>query len=566
MQKEQEFFSSLIAEIKEKKPSKQALNLIKNELCKRFKIRCIPTDIEILMHCPEKDFAILKKYLTTKPTRTGSGVAVVAVMTKPFPCPHGKCAYCPGGIDSEFGSVPQSYTGNEPATMRAIRHGYDTYSIIFNRLEQYIVMGQSCQKIELIAMGGTFLSFPKKYKENFIFMCFRALNDFSGLFFDKKGNLLVEKFRKFFELPGEVGSPERAANIRKKIERLKSRISARGFVQAIRAEQKKNETSFARCVGLTIETRPDFGLLKHGNELLGYGCTRVELGVQSVYEDALKRVERGHSVQDSIHSTRILKDLGFKINYHVMPGLPGVSCKKDLAGLNKLFSSPDFRPDMLKIYPCMVMPGTKLAADFRNGKFAPLSTEKAASLIAEFKKTIPRYVRIMRVQRDIPSNVVLAGVDRTNLRQYVEDSGVKCSCIRCREIGNSGIAGKPGLDVIEYGASNGSEFFISLVDENDRLLGFCRLRFPSEFLRKEISGKSALIRELHVYGSALALGLTEQGKTQHRGFGAMLLQKAELIAKQHSREKIVVISGVGVRDYYRKHGYRKEGPYMVKHL
>jgi len=319
---------------------------------------------------------------------------------------------------------------------------------------------------------------------------------------------------------------------------------------------------------LTLETRPDYAKLKHANEMLRLGCTRVELGVQTIYDKALKKIERGHSVEDSIESTRILKDLGLKINYHVMPGLPGITPKQDLEALKKLFTDMKFRPDMLKIYPCMVLKGTKLYKEWKKGKFKPITTDKAAKLIAEFKKYVPEYVRIMRVQRDIPTFMTEAGVDKTNLRQYVEkelkNKGIECRCIRCREIGRQKQDVKDyEIRLIEYDASWGKEFFIS-AEKNDAIIGFCRLRFPLKQLRKEITRWSALIRELHVYGETTKIG--KEGKTQHRGIGKELLKTAEKIAKENNYRKIIVISGIGVRNYYRKLGYKKEGVYMVKSL
>jgi elongator complex protein 3 len=558
-----DFFNEIIEYVKQHKPSKDKLMKEKVRLCSKHKTAKIPTDIEVLLHADKKDLAFLKKYLQTKPTRTISGVAVIAVMTKPMPCPHGKCACCPGGPKSEFGDVPQSYTGKEPATLRAIRNKYDAYLQVFNRLEQYVVLGQSPEKVELIVMGGTFPSFPKDYQEEFVHFAFKAMNDFSKLFYSRSGELDIIKFREFFELPGEVGSAKRVKSIHAKLLKMKN-----GMKKSLELEQKKNETANIRCVGLTIETRPDYAKLQHANEMLRLGCTRVELGVQSVYDDALKRVERGHDVNESVVATKTLKDLGFKINYHMMPGLPGVGFLQDIEGLKKLFDDSRFRPDMLKLYPCMVLRGTKLHDEWKKGLYKPLTTEQAARLVSEFKRHIPEYVRIMRVQRDIPTEQTEAGVDKTNLRQMISQQmkkqGTSCRCIRCREIKGEAIKGKVELKVNEYLASGGTEYFISL-ENNDKLIGFCRLRFPSQALRKEITADSALIRELHVYGTSIALGTKGGGQdVQHKGFGKRLLKEAETIAKKAGKKKMVIISGVGVRDYYRKLGYKKEGPYMAR--
>src|SRR3989344_4149092 len=535
---------------------------LKKLAARKYKLKKIPTNIEILNLLNEKERKLYKDYFITKPVRTLSGVAPIAVMTKPLPCPHAKkggpCSYCPGGPGSVFGDIPQSYTGKEPATMRGLRAGFDSYLQVFNRLEHYVILGQAPEKVELIIMGGTFPSFEKKYQEEFVKYCFKALNDFSAIFY-KKNKFNYEKFNEFFELPCDVFNKERTKRIQDKLRKIKRKCV---FVK----EQERNEISKIRCVGLTIETRPDYGKLKEGNEMLRLGCTRVELGIQSVYDDLLEKIKRGHSINDSVESIRMLKDLGFKLNFHCMIGLPGVK-SRELDGLKELFLNGDFKPDMLKIYPCMVMKGTKLYEDYKKGKYKPLTTEKAAEIIAEFKKYVPEYCRIMRVQRDVPSYVTEAGPGRTNLRQYVnkilKKKRIICKCIRCREIGRNIKKGKVRLKVLEYEASKGKEFFISLEDDNS-LYGFCRLRFPSEFLRKEITMDSALIRELHVYGGLTELG--KRGKIQHKGYGKLLLKKAEDISRKDRKNKIVVISGVGVREYYKKLLYKKEGVYMVKKI
>ena len=269
--------------------------------------------------------------------------------------------------------------------------------------------------------------------------------------------------------------------------------------------------------------------------------------------------------------------MGFKITYHMMPGLPGVSKEMDINSLKEIFRNPDYRPDMLKLYPCMVMPGTRLYADWKKGSFNPIATKEAAEIIAEFKRNVPSYCRIVRIQRDIPTYATASGVDRTNLRQYVEkvakEKGVKCRCIRCREAGHalerdkSLKLGKIGINVEEYEASGGKEFFISAEEKsNDILFGYARLRFPGQFLRKEITPKSALIRELHIYSPAVSLGKKSKNSFQHRGLGKKLLKTAEQLAKKNRKDKVVVISGIGAREYFRKLGYKKEGPYMVKKL
>ncbi len=570
-----EYMKEIIKYIKKEKPDKITLSKKKIKLCSKYHLREMPNDIKILMSAHKKDIEDIEKFLSIKPIRSISGVAVVAVMTKPLKCP-GTCTYCPGGVNSFYGDTPKSYTGKEPAARRAARNHFDPYLQVFNRLEHYIVSGHVPDKVELIIMGATFPAFDKEYQEEFIYYVFKAMNDFSKLFYDKKEVINSSKFKKFYELPADINDSDRTKRIHAKLLKIKCPIinvigikKQNKNKRTLEEEQKINETAKIKCVGLTIETRPDYAGREIGNNLLRLGTTRIELGIQSVYEDVLRGVKRGHTVKQSIESISILRDLGFKLNFHMMPGLPGVNRKKDLAGLKKLFSDQNFRPDMLKIYPCMVMPGTELYESYKNKEFKPLTTKKAASLIAEFKKFVPRSVRIMRVQRDIPSNLVSAGVDRTNLRQYIEKElkkkKLKCNCIRCREIKNNKIT-NPELNIEEYEANNGIEFFISIDDKKtDKIIGFCRLRFPAKQLRKEFTKRTAIVRELHVYGKTTSVGKIGK-KAQHKGFGTILLKTAELICKENDYNKLLVISGVGVKGYYKKLGYKKEGIYMSKKI
>ncbi|MGM5487924.1 MAG: tRNA uridine(34) 5-carboxymethylaminomethyl modification radical SAM/GNAT enzyme Elp3 [Nanobdellota archaeon] len=523
---------------------------LKAHLCKKYGVSKIPTNIEIFLYSDDS------QALMTKPTRSLSGVCVIAVMSKPYPCPHGQCSICPGGPDSTFGDTPQSYTGKEPATRRAIRNQYDGYLQVMNRLEQYVVTGHVPEKIELIVMGGTFPSFPKRYRDRFVRDCLMAMNDFAAHFFPK-GKLRLRKFKEFFELPGDLADPEREKRVLRRLKALKRSST-------LEDEQRRNERSAVRCVALVLETRPDYAKKRHAREMLRLGCTKVELGVQAVSDDLLERMNRGHTVQDSKDATRVLKDFGLKVTYHMMLGLPGAT--DDRQAFKEIFSNEAFKPDMLKIYPCMVLRGTRLYDEWKNGHFCPISTAEAKEVIKAIKRDVPPYVRINRIQRDIPTYMTEAGVDMTNLRQVVLDElkseGQSCGCIRCREVGRAGASGEPGFRLYAYSASGGEEFFISV--ENSGLLGFCRLRFPSQCLTPEITTDCALIRELHVYGSALGIGKT--GEHQHSGWGKKLLARAESIAKENGKRKIIIISGIGVRAYYRKLGYRRQGVYMVKHV
>tara|TARA_Y100000310_G_C20698035_1_gene827119 strand:+ start:2961 stop:4643 length:1683 start_codon:yes stop_codon:yes gene_type:complete len=559
-----DYYEELVTYIRKQKPSKTVLNRKKVALCRKHKMAKIPKDIDILLDLDESQLNGVKKYLVTKPVRTLSGVAVVAMMAAPRKCAHGTCTFCPGGPKSVFGDVPQSYTGNEPSTMRSIRNNFDSYLIMMNRLQQYICAGHSPEKVEVIVQGGTFPSYPKKYQEKYVMEFFQAMNDFSRLFY-RKGRLDLVKFKRWFNLPADISDPAREKWLIAKLLKLKKRKTT------LEKEQLRNEKSQIKCVGLTIETNPQYGRLGHGNFLLRLGCTRIELGVQTLYEKVLRKTNRGHGLQDTIDSIATLRDLGFKLNYHIMLGLPGVSKQMDQAVFKRLFAEEEYEPDMLKIYPCMVMPGTKLFKDWKKGKFKPMTTKEAAKIIAKAKEDIPSYCRIMRVQRDIPTHVTSAGVDRTNLRQYVDKEakklGIECRCIRCREVGRKEIKRKKiTYTVSEYKAAGGNEFFFQAL-AGEALLGYCRLRFPSKHLRKELEGDVAIVRELHVMGEVV--GLQEKsgkGKVQHKGIGKKLMKDAEELAKTYLKDRVVVISAVGTKGYYKKLGYKKDGVYMSKRL
>ena len=588
MTSKKELFREILSHLKDLDLSnpdkaKYEFNRIKRDILREKKITDeIPGNVEISNYATPEEIALYSDILSIKPMRTASGVSVVAVMSKPHPCPHGKCIFCGGGVDSVFGSVPQSYTGYEPATRRAIRNNYDPYIQMMNRLEQYTVLGKDPEKVELIIMGGTFPSFPDEYQLEFVYFCFKAMNDFSKLFYRRKSifsrdkTFDLKRFREFFELPGDIDDESRSASIRKKLLAEKSRgtnerkKTSRQLWKALEREQHRNETSKIKCVGLTLETRSDVITVEKADFMLRLGCTRIELGIQSVYDNILRDVNRGHGTKENIEAISILRDHGFKLNFHMMPGLPGVSKEDDVKSLLMLFQDDRYRPDMLKIYPCMVIEGTKLFEMYKRGEFRPLSTKDAAEIIIELKKKIPSYCRIMRVQRDIPTERTVAGVGMTNLRQYIDEAmkkeNIECNCIRCKEPKGNRISDDIKIKEITYDANGGTEIFIYAHDEkNDYILGFCRLRIPNRSLREEITPESALVRELHVYGLLAAAG--SESNVQHRGLGTRLLKRAEKIAEGYGRRKIIVISGVGVREYYRKkHSYRKEGPYMVKRL
>jgi len=557
-------FSELVSKeiIKRKLKTKKSIIKLINSLSKKYKPNKLPSFTQIILATNKKHRKKIASLLSTKPSRNISGVSVVAVMTKPIKCPHvktgvGPCIMCPGGPNSTFGDVPQSYTGNEPASRRAARNLYNPYLQIFNRLQQYILLGHFPTKIELIIMGGTFPSFPKTYQNNFIKDCFKALNDFSKLLL-KNNQVNWEKFIDFFELDYE-NRMDKQEIIHKKIKQIYKKRKT-----TLEKEQKTNEKTISRCIALVIETRPDYCKQKHINLMLKQGVTRVELGIQSIYNKVLDKIQRGHTVEDSIKATKLLKDSCLKVGYHLLLGAPESSPSLDIKMIKELFFNPNFKPDALKLYPCMVFKGTKLYDIYKQGKYHPLTTKQAGKLIAEMKKYVPPYCRIMRVQRDIPTKYSIAGVQRTNLRQYVHEElkrqKIICQCIRCKQITPKDKIGKINLKRIDYLASNGKEIFLYLTT-NKRLIGFCRLRIPSN------NKNNLLLRELHVYSESLPLkSKAKKGQFQHRGFGKQLMKQAEKIAKEFKRNKIIVISGIGVRDYYRKLSYKKEKTYMTKKL
>jgi len=472
----------------------------------------VPKNSETLALVPEERLPEVLEILRRKPVRTLSGVAVVAVMTSPAPCPHGKCTYCPGGVEN---NSPQSYTGKEPAARRAADNDFDPYRQVRSRIDQLSTIGHHTDKVDLIVMGGTFTSRPEEYREWFVNRCFDAFNGRDSLSLDAAHSL--------------------------------------------------NEGAGHRVIGMTVETRPDSFTGDVASECMRLGATRVELGVQILNDAILASVNRGHGVAEVVEATRTAKDLGLKVCYHVMPGLPGSDPEQDIASFRQLFDDPDFRPDMIKIYPTLVVKGTKLYEDWMAGTYTPYGTDEAVRVIAEMKKLVPEYVRIQRIQRDIPVPLIEAGVDKGHLRELVKEllaqQGERCHCIRCREVGLLGMRdidpGELAPKVISYEASGGQEEFISLVLENDALAGYARLRKPK--------GDTALIRELKVFGRMARIG-ERGGEWQHLGLGGRLLEMAESSAREAGYSSIKVTSGVGVRGYYASRGYERQLPYMGRSL
>jgi elongator complex protein 3 len=490
---------------------------LKAKLCRKHGLSRVPTNYEILERVPEEYRDLAEPVLMNKPVRTLSGVAPVAVMTSPFECPHGRCSYCPGGVAN---NTPQSYTGREPAALRASMYEYDPYKQTEGRLGQLKAIGHKTDKVDLIIMGGTFTSRPIDYQDWFVKRCFDAMNGRDS---------------------SDLGSA-----------------------------QLMNESARSRCVGMTVETRPDWFMESQVEHAMLLGTTKVEFGVQILDDAVLDGVKRGHHVKEVVDATRRSKDAGLKVAYHMMPGLPGSSPKKDIASFKAMVEDERFKPDMLKIYPTLVVKGTELYDAWKSGAYSPLSLDETISLVAEVKKAIPSWIRILRIQRDIPVQLIEAGVRKSHLRELVmerlRDEGSSCRCIRCREIGHvpspeDGIEGKAvELRETRYEASKGLEHFVSFeIPSMDSIVGYARLRIPSD-----PSAGASLLRELHVYGQMVPISGKAGNRWQHRGYGEKLLAECEERTLEHGLSQIWVTSGVGARNYYRKFGYERSGPYMAK--
>lgn len=529
--------SEIVAELISSYEAGKEINLVglKSRMARKWKLTSQPKLVDIIAAIPENYRAALLPYVKAKPVRTASGIAVVAVMCKPHRCPHiamtgNICVYCPGGPDSDFEYSTQAYTGYEPTSMRAIRARYHPYEQARSRLDQLEAIGHSVDKVEYIVMGGTFMALPEDYRDFFI----RNLHD---------------------ALTGH---------------------SSTSVAEAVAF----SEQSPTKCVGITIETRPDYCLKPHLSQMLAYGCTRLEIGVQSVYEDVARDTNRGHTVKAVCESFQLAKDCGFKVVAHMMPDLPNVGFERDLHQFREYFENPEFRSDGLKIYPTLVIRGTGLYELWRTKRYKNYPPDQLIELLAKVMAMVPPWTRVYRVQRDIPMPLVTSGVEHGNLRELVlarmRDYGYECRDVRTREVGIQDIHHKVRPDQVElirrdYYANGGWETFLSYEDpQQDILIGLLRLRkcSPTAAFRPELrAAQSSIVRELHVYGSVVPVHSRDPRKFQHQGFGTLLMEEAERIAREeHGSGKLAVIAGVGTRYYYRKLGYELDGPYMSKLL
>jgi elongator complex protein 3 len=460
----------------------------------------------------------LMRRLRMKPVRTLSGVTTVTVLTKHYPCP-GKCIFCPDDY-----RMPKSYLPDEPGAMRALHHEFDPYEQTKARIEALHAIGHPTDKIELLILGGTWSAYQRDYQEWFLKRCFEAMNGFDS--------------------------------------------------HSLYEAQKANETVDQRNVGLVVETRPDHINKQEIARLRSYGVTKVQMGVQSLDDEILSLNKRGHTVQQSREAVRLLRAAGFKIVLHWMPNLFGATLASDRVDFQRLWDDADMQPDEIKIYPCQLLEDTELYAHWKQGAFKPYTTEQLIELLVDIKPTIPRYCRVNRIVRDIPSTNVVEGNKRTSLRQdakrVLRERGLRCQCVRCREVrGKSIDADELDLEDLTYHAGGSIEHFLSFVTSDDDLAGYLRLSLPTQ--DSPVTGlgdldAAAIVREVHVYGQSLEVGQSIDGSAQHSGLGTSLMERAATIASEAGYERLAVIAAIGTREYYRKLGYELGESYMLKSL
>lgn len=491
-------------------------------------------------------FSLIQK----RKVRTLSGIAPLSVFLRDEGCP-GACIFCPTEKN-----MPKSYLSTEPGMQRAVLNKFDPFKQVHNRLRAFEATGHTVDKIELIVQGGTFSAYPKHYQTSFLRSALNAMNTYAEA--REKFALADHAQYKFVKF---------AAGQRQGLAQSRTLVEAK----------ERNETASVRCVGLTLETRPDWVNKTELKRLRSLGATRLEIGVQHTDDAILRMNRRGHYASHVIDATRLMKDAGFKFTYHMMPGLYGSDFVKDVRMFEDIFQKQEFKPDQIKFYPCVVTDFSVLSKMWKEGKFQPMQDEDFVKLACVVKPMIPEWMRMTRLVRDIPSTDILAGTKTSNLRQVIvqemERRGLRCRCIRCREVrGQSVAAENIELTVTPYDASDGREYFIACEDKTqDILLSFLRLRIPSQHFEKKLHWMrvlegSGLVREIHTYGVQLRVGEEKESATQHKGLGRMMLAKAEEIVAEHGLGKMAIISGIGVRDYFRGNGYELDREYMVKRL
>lgn len=466
---------------------------------------------------------VLLAKIRMKPVRTLSGVTTITVLTKPHPCP-GHCIFCP----TEEG-LPQSYLSDEPGARRGVEHAFDPYTQVSSRLKALHEVGHPTDKIELLILGGSWSAYPAKYREWFIRRCFEALN---------------------------LENPE----------------DDQGEV-SLASVQERNSRGKHRNVGLVVETRPDLITREHLIELRRQGVTKLQLGVQSMDDHILELNHRGHDSQATEEAVSLIRSAGYKVVVHWMPNLLGATIDSDCQDFARLWREGGVNPDELKIYPCQLLRNAELYQYWQRGEYKPYSEQELIDLLADIKPTVPRFCRINRVIRDIPSNNVVEGNRNTSLRQDVavalRNRGTKCDCIRCREIRKNELTdGELIFDDLVYQAGMAEEHFLSFNTGKDQIVGFLRLSLPEKSHQFPIPdlNDAAIIREVHVYGQSVEVGAEQEGMAQHRGLGTELIEKAAEIAMKAGYSKLAVISAVGTREYYAGRGFVMGELYMVRDL
>ena len=496
-----------------------------------------------------------------KPVRTISGVTPVTVLTQPYPCP-GQCIFCPNDL-----RMPKSYLSLEPGAQRAGRHAFDPYQQVLARLRTLDVMGHPIDKIELIVLGGTWSSYPESYQFWFVKQCFDAMNDFERVR-EMEGSEVVPRVD-FEKLEGEVDGRLGASPYNEVVSGFLKRQTGGDLVhhenastwEELERSHRVNEKGSSRCIGLSLETRPDYVDEQELVRIRRLGVTKVQIGIQSLSDEVLALNKRGHDVATTRRAIQLLRQGGFKIQAHWMPNLYGSSPEKDIEDFARMFSDPGFRPDELKIYPCSLIESAELMVHYEAGRWRPYTKQELADVLTECLKRVPPYCRVSRVIRDIPGEDILVGNKLTNFRNLAEEElekrGWRCRDIRSREIRDQR-AHLDHLDLVEvsYSTSAGKETFLQFVTDEDRIVGFLRLCLPdTESFLEELQG-SALIREVHVYGAAVNIGKRGERGSQHLGLGTRLIERAKDLTRQAGYRNLAVISSVGTREYYRRLGFR----------
>lgn len=537
---------------------------------------------------PPFDQSVLER-LRRKPVRTSSGVTPVTVLTKPFPCP-GECIFCPNDV-----RMPKSYLSDEPGAQRAEQNSFDPYLQTYTRLQSYHNTGHPTDKLEVIILGGTWSFYPESYQIWFVKRIFDAMHDFGkgidrrhevedalrdisqlhperntitatidGRHIEQRYNAVVQMVYK-----DEMLRSRDIADSIGRGERSRSPVDEFATWDELEAAHLENETAPCRCVGLVIETRPDHISVEEVLRVRRLGCTKVQIGFQSLNDTVLSKNKRGHNVAATRRAVKLLRQAGFKIHAHWMPNLYGSSPDADIADYRTMFADPDFRPDELKVYPCSLIESAELMQRYQDGSWKPYTHDELLHVLTEAFRLTPEYCRLTRVIRDIPSTDIVDGNLMTNFRQIVENElakhGERSPDIRAREVRFQQIkATEFHLDELWYTSSCSDELFLQYIASDRSIAGFLRLSLPKEAPITDELTHAAMIREVHVYGQSVEIGDAASGRAQHAGLGTQLIERAVAIAREHGYQRLAVISAIGTREYYRKRGFEDGILYQLR--